>query len=101
MIPADLNFPIKGSRSFQGSTSRLLLITNKLHDSSAGGRELLCKLNHDALQDIYGERFVLFELPRRPLQGIRVLKRLRGIYCCQSGLTDSGTNKVIKNKKNY
>ena len=70
--------------------AKVLLLTNKLHDSPAGGRELLCKLNHDALQEIYGERFVLFELPRRPLQGIRVLKLLRGICCCQSGLTDSG-----------
>ena len=79
MIPADLSFPIRESRSFQGSTSRLLLITNKLHDSPAGGRELLCKLNHDALQEIYGERFVLFELPRRPLQGIRsVLSAFKG-----------------------
>ena len=45
---------------------KVMLLTNKLCDSLAGGRELLCKLNHDALRDIYGERFVLFELPRRP-----------------------------------
>lgn len=59
--------------------AKVMLLTNKLHDSPTGGRELLCKLNHDALLDIYGERFVLFELPRRPLQGIRsVLSAFKG-----------------------
>ena len=61
------------------TSAKLMLLTNKLYDSPSGGRELLCKLNHDALQEIYGERFVLFELPRRPLQGIRsVLSAFKG-----------------------
>ncbi|MDA3834969.1 MAG: glycosyltransferase family 4 protein [Spirochaetales bacterium] len=47
-----------------------LLITNTLEKSPSGGRELLCKLNHDALKDIYGERLVVFELPQRRLQGL-------------------------------
>ena len=54
-------------------------VTNQFQDTTAGGLELLCKLNHDAFQDIYGERFVLFELSRRPLQGIRsVLSAFKG-----------------------
>ncbi len=67
-------------RHTQPNTSaKVMLLTNKLHDSPAGGRELLCKLNHDALRDIYGDRFVLFELPRRPLQGIRsILSAFKG-----------------------
>lgn len=51
--------------------SQVMLVTNQLDQTPSGGRELLCKLNHDALQDIYGKRLVLFELPRRPLKGIR------------------------------
>jgi glycosyltransferase involved in cell wall biosynthesis len=57
----------------------VMLITKQIDQIPSGGRELLCKLNHDALQDIYGERFVLFELPRRPLQGISsVLSAFKG-----------------------
>lgn len=51
--------------------SGVLLITNKIEKVSSGGRELLCKLNHDVLQDIYGENFRLFELPIRRLSGLR------------------------------
>lgn len=47
---------------------RVMLLTNQLQDSPAGGRELLCKLNHDVLKDIYDDRLVLFELPRGRLR---------------------------------
>lgn len=53
------------------SSSVVMLVTNKLDASPSGGRELLCKLNHDALKEIYGARLVLFELPRRSPHGIR------------------------------
>lgn len=49
---------------------KVLLLTKQLYMSPTGGRELLCKLNHDVLKEIYGERLVLFELARRPLQGM-------------------------------
>ena len=51
-------------------SSKIMLLTNKLQDSPTGGRELLCKLNHDILTSIYRERLVLFELPRTRLQGL-------------------------------
>jgi glycosyltransferase involved in cell wall biosynthesis len=50
-----------------------MLLTNRLHTSSPGGRELLCKLNHDALKDIYGDRLVVLELPRSRLKGLQSL----------------------------
>jgi glycosyltransferase involved in cell wall biosynthesis len=63
-------------RSFK---PKVLLLTKQRDMSPTGGRELLCKLNHDALREIYGERLVLFELPRRPLQGISsVLSAFKG-----------------------
>ena len=65
----------------------MMLLTNGLQDSPAGGRELLCELNHDALKDIYGGRLVLFELPRRPLHGLKSLfNAFRGHI---DGLNDS------------
>lgn len=62
-----------------GLPAKVMLLTNKLHTSPSGGRELLCKLNHDALKEIYGDRLVLFELPRQRLQGIKsILNAFRG-----------------------
>jgi glycosyltransferase involved in cell wall biosynthesis len=40
-----------------------MLITKQLDRTPRGGREMLCKLNHDALASIFGERLVVFELP--------------------------------------
>jgi glycosyltransferase involved in cell wall biosynthesis len=53
-------------------TSKIMLLTNQLHASPPGGRELLCKLNYDALKEIYGDRMVLFELPRLRRHGFKV-----------------------------
>lgn len=41
---------------------KIILITKKLDVSPSGGRELLCKLNHDSLKKIYGEKLVIYEL---------------------------------------
>ena len=42
--------------------NKMLLITNSLESNPSGGRELLCKLNHTILLDIYGARLITFEL---------------------------------------
>lgn len=56
----------------------VMLLTKPLQATPSGGREKLCKLNHDALRDVYGEQLVLFELPprtrRRPGSGVDVLR---------------------------
>ena len=52
---------------------RLLLITNQLQPSPQGGRELLCRLNHDTLSAILGDRLCLYELPKRKLAGLGAL----------------------------
>ena len=36
---------------------KVMLFTNSLQDFPAGGRELLCKMNHDLLKDIFGDEF--------------------------------------------
>jgi glycosyltransferase involved in cell wall biosynthesis len=48
----------------------VMLVTKKLEYVSTGGRELLCKLNHDVLLEVYGKRLVLFELPQSRIQGL-------------------------------
>lgn len=41
-----------------------LLLTKKLDHNPKGGRELLCKLNYDALRSIFGHQLIIFELPQ-------------------------------------
>jgi hypothetical protein len=48
-----------------------LLITNTLEESPSGGRQLLRKLNHDALKEIYGEGFIPYQLMRSRLLGVK------------------------------
>jgi len=45
----------------------MLLVTKQLEEIPSGGRQLLCRLNHDALQEIFGERFSVFELLPGPV----------------------------------
>jgi len=74
--------------------TKVLLITKQLDISPNGGRELLCKLNHDALQEIYGEELVLFELTPRPLRGVRsILGAFKGHI---DGLDESIIYDVLK-----
>jgi len=62
----------------QDRPKRIMLLTRQLQPSIPGGRELLCKLNHDALQEIYGKRLVVFELPRRKLKGVSSVMKAFG-----------------------
>ena len=72
----------------------LMLITNNLSSSHIGGRELLCKLNHDVLKDICGNRLLLLELPRHSLQGIRsIFNAFRGHI---DGLDDTFIAKALE-----
>ena len=49
----------------------VMLVTSELQARVRGGRELLCVLNHEALTDIYRDRLIVLELPRKRLQGFR------------------------------
>ena len=50
---------------------KILLLTKHLDRTVLGGRELLCKVNHDALRSLYGGHFVLWELRDERLRGVR------------------------------
>lgn len=72
----------------------VMIVTNQLQVSPAGGRELLCKLNHDALKDIYGDRLVLIELSRGRLQGWKTtFNAFRGHI---DGLNEAILNKALQ-----
>ena len=76
------------------SASKVMLLTKQLHASPAGGREMLCKLNHDALKEIYGGRLVVLELPRSRLQGLRsIVTAFRGNI---DGLNDAVIGKALQ-----
>lgn len=60
-------------------SAKVMLVTNHLDMAPAGGRELLCKLNHDALAAIYGDRLVVLEIPHTRLMGApSVINAFRG-----------------------
>ncbi len=56
-----------------------LLFTKQLDPAPTGGRELLCKLNFDALNAIYGNRLTFFQLPVvRPAGALAHIETFRG-----------------------
>lgn len=56
-----------------------MLITNRLEDSPSGGREMLCRLNHAALRDLFGDRLTVVELEKAPVRDVRAaLAAFRG-----------------------
>lgn len=60
-------------------TASLLLITNRIEATPRGGRELLCKLNRDALSSLLGSRLAVFELDKRPVRSPReIVDAMRG-----------------------
>ncbi|MFT6372356.1 MAG: glycosyltransferase involved in cell wall biosynthesis [Gammaproteobacteria bacterium] len=67
----------------------MLLVTNKLEDSPIGGREMLCKMNHDMLKESYGDQCVVFELEKKPIQ------RVRSIICAFKGDIDGLSTATI------
>lgn len=91
--------------SFSATTSaqppaRVMLLTNKLEKSPAGGRELLCKLNHDALHEIYGGRFTVFELVQEPVRGVAsIISAFRGHIDGLTGETIANALQEIRKNK--
>lgn len=74
-------------------SSTVLLVTNQLQALPSGGRELLCKLNHDALSEIYGDRLVVLELESSPVLGVKaVANSFRGHL---DGLTQVTIEKAL------
>lgn len=51
--------------------NHILLLTNKIDSSPTGGRELLCKLNHDILKESYGDDCIVYELPKSTISGVK------------------------------
>lgn len=76
-----------------GATCKVMLVTKKLDPFPTGGRELLCKLNYNALSTIFGSRLVLYELDASPVQGMgALLEAVRGHI---DGLTTETMDKAI------
>ena len=71
--------------------NNILLLTNTIDDCPSGGREMLCKLNHDILIDIYNDNCTVFELPKNPIN------RLKGIFQSFGGYINGLNAESIKN----
>lgn len=81
-------------------TFDVLLVTNQLENTPAGGRELLCRLNHDILKDIYGERLSVLELNKVAIRGVHpVADAFRGfIDGVNNDILDRVLRIIITNK---
>jgi len=57
----------------------IMLVTNAIHKTPTGGRELLCKLNYNILKDLYNDRCIVFELSKNYIIGIKsIINAFRG-----------------------
>ena len=59
---------MRGLTPSGASLAGIMLVTNRMEKVPSGGRELLCKLNHDVLTEIYGNRLTIFELTKNPIR---------------------------------
>jgi glycosyltransferase involved in cell wall biosynthesis len=72
----------------------VMLLTNQLDVSPTGGRELLCKLNHDLLADIYDDRLMVLEITKQPIRGFRaVINAFKGHI---DGVNNETINEVFQ-----
>ena len=75
-------------------TAKLLLLTKQLDYAPKGGREMLSKLNHDALSVILGEQLVLLELTQtRMLTPLEIFNAFRGNI---DGLTSKTIEQILQ-----
>ncbi len=67
----------------------ILLLTNKIYKLPTGGRELLRKLNHDILKEIYGDQCTVFELSKNSTSG------MKSIFYAFKGYIDGLTSEFM------
>lgn len=80
-------------KQYKLNINNVLLLTNKIHKTPTGGRELLCKLNQDILKDIYGDKCSMFEMPKRSISGFKgILHAFKGHI---DGLTSDTIDKAF------
>lgn len=59
--------------------NKVMLLTNVIEQSPSGGRELLCKLNYEALRGLYHDNLTLFELEKSGPSGLwQMAKAFKG-----------------------
>ena len=75
------------------SSGKILLVTKQLVHSPRGGREMLSKLNHDALALIFGDRLLVFELPANQISSVG--KIISGLRSHIDGLTVQNIDAII------
>jgi glycosyltransferase involved in cell wall biosynthesis len=68
----------------------VLLLTTKLQVSPTGGREMLNKLNHIALSEIYGEQLIVMEIEKQLINGA-----LTAINAIGKGYIDGINDEII------
>jgi glycosyltransferase involved in cell wall biosynthesis len=74
--------------------NKTLLLTKKLDQNPKGGREMLSKLNSDALNSILGHQLIIFELPTaQSMKPLEIFKAFRGNI---DGLTNINIKQALQ-----
>jgi glycosyltransferase involved in cell wall biosynthesis len=69
---------------------KILLLTKKIIPFPRGGRDMLSKINHDALSTILGDRLIIYELPQT--KSIKINE----VFDAFRGYIDGLTNEVLQ-----
>ena len=80
--------------------NNILLLTNTIDQSPTGGREMLCKLNHDILKEIFDDQLGVLELSKTPIRGLKgIINAFKGFI---DGLTSESVAEALRviQKKN-
>ncbi len=73
---------------------KVLLITKRLLPCPKGGREMLCKINHEALSVIFGAHLIVFDLPHFSPKTLKEKFFTLGGYI--DGLTPQGVTRALE-----
>ena len=76
------------------TSCKIMLVTNELDNSPNGGRAMLCKMNHDMLKQIYGDKCTVLELAKTSIRNFTsIINAFRGYI---DGLSDFAISKALQ-----
>jgi uncharacterized protein YvpB len=80
--------------------NNILLLTNNIENSPNGGRELLCKLNHDILKKLYKDNYIIYELSKTKINGFKsIINAFKGHIDGLNTIVITDIINIIKKEK--
>lgn len=83
-----------GNKANCMNDDKVLLLTNAVDHTPSGGREMLCKLNYDILNDMYVDNCTVFELEKNSINGFKSI--FQAFFGYIDGLTHESIKKALQ-----